>query len=159
MEKQQETAQLRGRNVLEEEERGSVVGDFIRQLNDPLIYILLAAAAISLFLGEFGDTLIIVSVITLNAAVGVIQEGRARKALQALKQMTSPTAWVREGSLVREIPAADLIPGDVVCLEAGRQVPADLELIRAIQLTIEESALTGESAPVSKDTADCRGLI
>lgn len=156
MEQQRDTVRIRGRNVLEEEEKRSVAGDFIRQLNDPLIYILLAAAAISLFLGELGDMCIIVSVIALNGAMGVIQEGKARKALKALKQMTSPTAWIRDGSSIREIPAADLIPGDVVCLEAGMQVPADLELIRAVQLSIEESALTGESVPVSKNTSDCR---
>lgn len=144
----------RGNNVLEEEKQQSAISSFISQLNDPLIFILFVAAAISLLLKEYGDMAIILAVVTLNAVVGVIQEGKAKRALDALKEMTSPHALIREGTHVREIPAADLIPGDIVCLEAGRWVPADLELISAVNLKIEESALTGESVPVSKNTKD-----
>lgn len=150
---QKETVK-RGQNVLEEEEQKSALGCFIEQLNDPLIFILFVAAGISLLLKEFGDMAIILAVVMLNAVVGVIQEGKAKRALDALKEMTSPHALIREGAHIREIPAADLIPGDVVCLEAGRQVPADLDIITSINLKVEESALTGESVPVSKNTKD-----
>lgn len=143
--------QERGRNVLEEEKRRSAVMIFLEQLNDPLIYILLAAAVISAFLREFGDVAIILAVVLLNGTVGAIQEGKAQKALDSLRQMTSPRAWIREGEQIKEVDASWLEPGDVVCLEAGRQVPADLKLIHTVQLKIEESALTGESVPVTKD--------
>ena len=123
----------------------------MEQLNDPLIFILFIAAAISMLLGEISDTAIILAVILVNALVGVIQEGKAQKALDALKQMTSPVALIRRNGKQVEIPARDLIPGDIVCLDAGRQVPADLELISVNSLKIEESSLTGESVPVEKD--------
>ena len=113
---------------------------FLEQLNDPLIFILFVAAAISLLLREYGDMAIILAVVLLNATVGVIQEGKAKKSLEVLKQMTSPHALLLEGDEVRQIPAADLIPGDLVVLEAGCQVPADLVLTEAVNLKIEESA-------------------
>lgn len=144
----------RGANVLEEEKPKSFFAGFLEQLNDPLIFILAVAAAISMLLGEFGDTAIILAVVLMNAFIGVIQEGKAKRALEALKELTSPHALIRQGDVVKEIPAADLIPGDIVCLEAGRQVPADLKLIEAVNLQIEESALTGESVPVSKNTGN-----
>lgn len=142
---------LRGQNILEDEQHKSVLASFLEQLNDPLIFILFVAAAISMLLKEFGDMMIILAVILVNAVIGVIQEGKAQKALEALKEMTSPRAVVRRGTHIQEIPAADLIPGDIVCLEAGRQVPADLKITEAVNLKIEESALTGESVPVLKD--------
>ena len=142
---------VRGQNVLKDARRKTLPECFLEQLNDPLIFILFVAAAISMLLGEVSDTAIILAVILVNALVGVIQEGRAQKALDALKQLTSPAALVRRGGRQVEIPARDLIPGDIVCLDAGRQVPADLELISVNSLKIEESALTGESVPVEKD--------
>lgn len=153
MQEQKEPLQ-RGKNVLDNEESKSVAASFIEQLNDPLIFILFAAAVISMILKEYGDMAIILAVVTLNAVVGVIQEGKAKKALEALKEMTSPHALIREGEHIREILAADLVPGDIVCLEAGRQVPADLRLTSAVNLKIEESALTGESVPISKNVTD-----
>lgn len=140
-----------GRNVLKEEEKKSVFQSFGEQLNDPLIYILFVAAAVSMLLKEIGDTMIILTVIVVNAMVGVIQEGKAKRALDALKQMTSPRTLIKRGGRVTEIAAADLEEGDIVCLEAGRLVPADLKLTEAVNLKIEESALTGESLPVCKD--------
>lgn len=155
MEEQYRTSSReRGKNVLEDEKHKSVAESFFEQLNDPLIFILFVAAAISLLLREYGDMAIILSVVLLNAVIGVIQEGKAQKALDALKAMTSPHALVRDGEDVKEIPAADLVPGDIVVLEAGCQVPADLTLVEAVNLKIEESALTGESVPVSKNTTD-----
>lgn len=157
MEEQYRTSNReRGKNVLEDEERKSTAESFMEQLNDPLIFILFVAAVISLFLREYGDTVIILAVVLLNAVVGMIQEGKAKRALDALKAMTSPHALIREDGEVKEIPAADLLPGDIVVLEAGCQVPADLELVEAVNLKIEESALTGESVPVSKDVAEHR---
>lgn len=105
-----------------------------------------------MLLGEYSDTLIILSVILVNALVGVIQEGKAQRALHALKEMSSPKALLIKDGNTTEIPAADLIPGDEVLLDAGRQVPADLLITESNCLKIEESALTGESLPVEKDT-------
>lgn len=98
------------------------------------------AAAISLLLREYSDTAIILAVILLNAVVGVIQEGKAQRALESLKEMTSPHALILKDGRPEEIAASDLIPGDVVLLDAGRQVPADLTLTEVSNLKIEESA-------------------
>ncbi len=142
-----------GANRLEEKQEKGFAALFWEQLNDPLIYILMAAVAISLFLGELGDAGIIVAVILINALMGIFQEGKARRAIEALKQLTSPRALVLRDSRKIEIDSSGLVPGDIVYLEAGRQVPADLRLIHAINLKAEESALTGESVPVEKDAA------
>lgn len=157
-----------GKNRLKEKKQKTPIGLFIEQLNDPLIFVLFVATAVSMLLGEMGEAAIIVTVIVVNAFVGVIQEGKAQKAIEALKQMTSPHAIVKREGMQREIPAEDLVPGDIVCLEAGRQIPADLRLVKTASLKIEEAALTGESAPVEKDAlymtgsrveiADCRNM-
>lgn len=140
-----------GKNQLKEKKEKSQFALFMEQLNDPLIFILFVAMGVSVFLGEVGDAGIIVTVILVNAFVGVVQEGKARKAIEALKKLTSPQAIVKRDGRQREIEARELVPGDIVCLEAGRQVPADLRLTKAISLKVEESALTGESVPVEKD--------
>ena len=142
-----------GENKLEDQKKKNVLMMFLEQLNDPLIYILMAAIAISVFLGEVGDAAIIAAVILLNAVVGVVQEGKARRAIEALQQLASPKALVRREGRGYEIPGRELVPGDIVILEAGRQVPADLRLIYTANLKIEESALTGESVPVEKQTS------
>lgn len=141
-----------GENRLEDQKKKNGVMMFLEQLKDPLIYILMVAIAISLFLGEAGDAAIIAAVILLNAVVGVVQEGKARRAIEALQQLASPKALVRREGREYEIPGRDLVPGDIVILEAGRQVPADLRLFCTVNLKIEESALTGESVPVEKET-------
>lgn len=140
-----------GKNELEQERKKSTPEIFLEQLNDPLICVLIISAFVSFLLKEISDAVIIAAVILLNAAVGVIQEGKAQRALDSLKKLTSPNAHVRRAGEVREIPAADLVAGDVVLLEAGMQVPADLRLTKSWNLKIEESALTGESLPVEKD--------
>lgn len=151
------TPPVRGNNILEETKQKTLFACFLEQLNDPLIFILFIAAAISMLLREFSDTAIILTVILVNAIIGVIQEGKAQKALDALKQMTSPKALVKQpssdgrASHPVEMPASDLIPGDIVLLDAGRQIPADLKLLEVNSLKVEESALTGESVPVEKD--------
>lgn len=146
-----------GENRLKNQKQKSVAGLFFEQLNDPLIYILLVAIAVSLFLGEAGDAGIIAAVILLNAVVGVIQEGKARAAIEALQKLSSPRALVRRDGKEREIASAQLVVGDIVFLEAGRQVPADLRLVQAVNLKIEESALTGESVPSEKSSEILQG--
>lgn len=144
----------RGNNILEEAKQKTPLQSFLEQLNDPLIFILFIAAAISMLLREFADTVIILAVIMLNAVIGVIQEGKARRALEALKKLSSPHALIKRDGMPVEIPAKDLIVGDTVYLDAGRQVPADIKLTVVSNLKIEEAALTGESLSVEKDIKD-----
>ncbi len=126
---------------------------FLAHFSEFLVLILLAAAIISLILGEGTDALVILVVVTVNAVLGVIQEYRAEKALDALKNLSAPTAKVvREGRAV-EVAARELVPGDVVLLEAGDFVPADGRLLEAANLKVDQSALTGESEPVEKNVA------
>lgn len=140
-----------GANRLKEQETKSIAQMILGQLNDPLILILIAAMAISILLGEVGDAIIIVTVVVLNAVIGVIQEGKAGKAVEALKKISCPQAVViREGKSMR-ISAEELVTGDIVLLEAGNMVPADLRLLEVQGLQVEESALTGESVPVEKN--------
>lgn len=150
----EERKQKYGLNKLEEQKKKGVFMLFFEQLQDPLIYILMAAIAISLFLGEVGDAMIIAAVILLNSVVGVVQEDKARKAIDALKQLASPRALVRRDGKETELASEALVPGDIVLLEAGRQVPADMRLLQAVNLKVEESALTGESVPVDKTDAE-----
>jgi Ca2+-transporting ATPase len=142
-----------GKNVFEEQKKKTVLQSFLSQLNDPMIFILMAAAVISAILREYTDAVIIVAIILLNAIIGMIQESKAEKSLEALKKLSSPVALVRRDGLISEIAAEELVVGDVVILEAGRIVPADIRLTETINLKIEESALTGESVPVEKDAA------
>ena len=147
----EERQKIYGPNRLREGKRKSVLQLFWEQLNDPLIYILMAAIAVSLFLGEAGESMIIAAVIVLNAVVGVIQEGKALKAIEALQQLSSPKALVKREGREMEISSSELVPGDLIFLEAGRQVPADGRLLSASGLQIDEAALTGESVPVDKE--------
>lgn len=140
-----------GPNEFEEKKPKTKVQMFLSQLRDPMIYILFAAVAISAFLREFGDAIIILAVILLNAIIGLVQESKAEKSLEALKKMSSPSALVKRDGKVFEIPTAELVIGDIVILEAGRVVPADMRLLSSVNLKIEESALTGESVPAEKD--------
>lgn len=140
-----------GPNRLQEPEQPGFFSRLLSQFMDPLIYVLAAAGVISVFLGEIGDACIIAAVAALNGAVGMIQEGKAKRALDALKKMTRLKAVVRRDQTDQEIDAAELVPGDLVVLDTGRQVPADLRLLWTEDLRAEESALTGEAAPVHKD--------
>ena len=142
-----------GRNEMKEGRKKTPVESFLEQLNDPLIYVLIVAAVVSVLLKEVSDAVIIGVVVVMNAVVGMLQEGKARKALESLKKLASPKAMVIRDGRRREIPAAELVKGDLVYLEAGCQVPADLRLITSSNLKIEESALTGEALPVEKDAA------
>lgn len=140
-----------GRNEMKEGRKKTPVESFLEQLNDPLIYVLIVAAVVSVLLKEVSDAVIIGVVVVMNAVVGMLQEGKARKALESLKKLASPRAMVIRDGKRREIPAAELVKGDLVYLEAGCQVPADLRLVTSSNLKIEESALTGEALPVEKD--------
>ena len=142
-----------GPNAFQEKKPKTKLQMFLSQLRDPMIYILFGAVVISLFLKEFSDSVIILAVILLNAVIGMVQESKAEKSLEALKKLSSPSALVRRGGHPIEIPASELVVGDIVLLEAGRIIPADLRLISAINMKIEESALTGESVPVQKDAS------
>lgn len=141
-----------GSNELKEEAGKSFLSKLLAQFSDFLILILIAAALISFFVGEANDAIVILAIVILNAFLGLYQEGRAEKALEALKKMASPTAKViRNGHLI-EVPASTLVPGDIVSLDAGDIIPADLRLIESSNLKIEEASLTGESVPVEKDS-------
>ncbi|RLA01060.1 MAG: ATPase, partial [Gammaproteobacteria bacterium] len=124
-----------------------------RQFLDVLIAILMIAAVISLAIGEVGDAITIFAIIVLNGILGFVQEWKAEKALEALAQMLAPHCTVVRDGHEQKIAARTLVPGDVVLLEIGDRVPADLRLIEAVNLKADESALTGESASVHKDTA------
>lgn len=139
-----------GKNELKEGKKKSVAEAFFEQLNDPLIYVLLVAVIISLLLHEVSDAMIILVVVTVNAVVGVIQEGKAQKALEALKGLTIPKAIVKREGRKREVLSSELVVGDIVYLDAGRQIPADLRLLETVSMKVEESALTGESLPVER---------
>ena len=151
-----------GPNKLPEKKKTPLFLVFLSQFNDPMIFILLAAAllsvAISIFNSvrngeafDFADPIIILGVCVLNAIIGTVQENKAEKSLEALKKMSSPTCVVRRDGKLIELKAEELVIGDIVILEEGRTVPADLRLTEAINLKTDESSLTGESLPVEKD--------
>lgn len=141
-----------GINKLQGKGKKSLFRLFLEQLQDTLIYVLLGAAAITLVVGEYADTIIILLVVIINAVVGVAQEYKAGKAVEALQDMTTPHAIVRRDGEIKEISSEEVVPGDIVILDAGRYVPADLRLYESVNLQIEESALTGESVPSSKNS-------
>lgn len=140
-----------GPNKFQEGEKTSIWKMLWEQINSILIWILIVAAIISAFVGEITDAIIIFIVIALNAIIGIVEESKAEKALEELKKMSTPKAIVRRDGQIKEISSENLVPGDVVIIDAGRYIPADLRLIETANLQIEESALTGESVPVDKN--------
>lgn len=143
-----------GPNKLKGKPKKSLIALFFAQLKDMLIYVLLAAAVITIFIGEYVDSIIILLVVLINAVIGVVQEAKAEKAVEALQKMTTPKSLVRRDGEVKEINSDEVVPGDIIILDAGRFIPADLRLLESANLQIEESALTGESVPSSKDADD-----
>ena len=144
-----------GRNRLAEGKKTTLLQRFLRQFADPMIWVLLAAAALSAVTASYSgeshaDVFIILAVVLLNAVMGVVQESKAEEAIEALKVMTAATSKVLRDGQVTVIPSEEIVPGDVVVLEAGDAVPADARIIEAASLKIEEAALTGESVPVDK---------
>ena len=143
-----------GQNKLKGKAKKTLLQLFIAQLQDMLIYVLIAAAVINLIVDihhGWTDALIIMAVVLINAVVGVVQESKAEKALEALQQMTTPKSLVRRNGEVIEVNSEDLVPGDILVIDAGRFIPADVRLIESANLQIEESALTGESVPSEKN--------
>jgi Ca2+-transporting ATPase len=142
-----------GPNELTEKPRPGFLALLWDQFNNYLVIILIIAALISLALGEWVDSIAIMCIVVLNAVVGVIQESKAEQALAALKKMAAPNAQaIRDGHQVT-LPGRELVPGDLVLLEAGNYVPADMRLVSSVNLKIEEASLTGESVPVEKNAA------
>ncbi len=142
-----------GSNELSEPPRRPAWLRFLDQFNDLLVYILMGAAVVSAAVGDLKDPIVIAIVLLINATLGYVQESRADDALAALQQMLEVTVRVRRDGEVREVPARELVPGDIVLMEAGDRVPADGRFLVASSLSIDESTLTGESVPVDKTTA------
>jgi P-type Ca2+ transporter type 2C len=148
-----------GYNLLKEKDKATLFMMFIGQFRDFMILVLIAAAIVSGIIGELSDTIAIVVIVMLNAIIGFVQEYRAEKAIAALKKMAAPYATVIRCGKQENIPASELVPGDIVVLEAGKIVPADMRLIEIAQLKVEEAALTGESIPAEKDVRPLRYKI
>ena len=147
-----------GENMIEEGKKESIIIRFIKQFKDFMIIILIIAAIVSAIVsylentGDYFDSLIIIAIVLFNGIMGLIQETKAEKAIEALKKMSSPVAKVRRNGKVQTIKGKDVVPGDIVILEAGSFVPADIRLINTYNLKIEESSLTGETEPVLKNS-------
>jgi magnesium-transporting ATPase (P-type) len=139
-----------GPNRLDEAKPASVWQRVLRHLNNVLLYVLIAAALVTGLMGHWVDTFVIIAVVVLNVAIGFVQEGKAEKALQAIRHLLAPHAVVLRDGRQQDIDAADLVPGDVVLLASGDSLPADVRLLQARNLRIDEAALTGESVPVDK---------
>ena len=142
-----------GTNELPEEKQTPIWLVFLGQFKEPLTLILIAVAIISFLIGEWKETIIIAVIVIFNALIDTVQQAKARKSLAALKQMAAPKAYVRRDGQTMELESSEIVIGDVVILDAGRFVPADMRIIEASNLQINESALTGESVPVEKQTA------
>ena len=141
-----------GENKLKSSTQKNILQLFFSQINDVMIYILLIAAIISAFMKEYSDSVIILVVILINSVIGVVQEYKAEKSLEALKKLSTPKAIVKRDGIIQEIPSEEVVLGDVVILDAGRYLPADLRLIESANLKIDESAFTGESVPAEKNS-------
>jgi Ca2+-transporting ATPase len=145
--------QQHGPNALREQPRPTFWHRLLAQFQSFVIYVLIFAAILSAVLGDWVEAAAIAAIVALNAVLGVIQEGKAEEALSALKRLASPDALVVRDGHQRLIPSSDVVPGDIVILEAGNYIPADVRLIEAINLQVDESSLTGESVPVEKRTS------
>ncbi len=157
-EKQVEDKQNKfGLNKLEEKKKESIVIKFIKQFNDFMIIILIIASIISAVVArlegsnDYFDSIIIIAIVVFNAIMGLVQEAKAEKSLEALKKMTAPTCRIKRNGKISTIKSEQIVPGDIVLLEAGNYVPADCRLISSSNLKIEESSLTGETVPVLKE--------
>ena len=150
LEEAQKRLEQYGSNELREKKKKTPFMMFLDQFKDFMIIVLIAAAIISGFIGDITDTIAIIVIVMLNAVIGFVQEYRAEKAMAALKKMAASVATVIRSGVPANIPAAELVPGDMVSLEAGKIVPADMRLAESVRLKAEEAALTGESVPVEK---------
>ncbi|MBO8126646.1 MAG: cation-translocating P-type ATPase [Firmicutes bacterium] len=152
LEQVQERQRQYGVNELKEAPPRSLWIMLVEQFTDYLILILIGAALVSAFLGEIQDSVVIMIIVLINALLSVIQERKAENALAALKAMSAPQATVKRGGRIQEIPANQLVPGDIIFFEAGKYIPADARIIHSANLQVQEAALTGESVPVEKTT-------
>lgn len=143
---------INGKNSITKKSGKNIFKMIFDQLNNILIYILIIAGLLSYFLGDPKESIIIFLVIILNTSIGILQESKAEKSLDALKNLSSPKATVKRNNKIIEINSEDLVKGDIVILEAGKIVPADLRLIESVDLKIDESTLTGESIPINKNS-------
>lgn len=141
-----------GSNELQRKKKKSIGKMLSEQITDVMVLILIGAAILSMILGEWAEAIVILTIVVIDAVIGVAQECKATNALEALKQMSAPTACVRRDGEECIIPASDLVPGDIVLLEDGAIVPADLRLIQENRLAVQEASLTGESIPMEKDS-------
>lgn len=139
-----------GPNRLDEAKPASILQRLLRHLNNLLLYVLMAAALVTGLMGHWVDTSVILAVVVVNVVIGFVQEGKAEKALQAIRHLLAPHAVVLRDGRQQDIDAADLVPGDVVLLASGDSLPADVRLLQARNLRVDEAALTGESVPVDK---------
>jgi Ca2+-transporting ATPase len=140
-----------GPNELKEKPRPGFLSLLFDQFKDFLIIILIAAAVLSVLLGEWIDAIVILAIVVLNAIIGVVQDSKAEASLAALKKMSAPNARIIRDGQQQTIPARDLVVGDLVMVEAGNNMPADLRLVESGNLKSEEASLTGESVPVDKN--------
>ncbi|MDT3778964.1 calcium-translocating P-type ATPase, PMCA-type [Nitrospira sp. MA-1] len=141
-----------GHNTIPEHRQRSLSRIFIDQFSDFMILVLLGAAIVSGMLGQRMDALAIIIIVMLNGIIGFVQEYRADRAMQAIKKLSTPATRVQREEQIVPLSTLDLVPGDIVLLEAGDLIPADLRLVEAVQLKVDESTLTGESVPVDKQT-------
>ncbi len=140
-----------GKNALHQTVRRSVLQMIKTQITDPMVLILIGAAVFSAVLKEWTEAIVIMSIVILNAVIGIVQEKKAESSLEALRNMSTPNARVLRQGEESIVPAEELVPGDIVYLEDGTMVPADMRLIESANLKIQEAALTGESVPSEKD--------
>lgn len=140
----------KGHNVLAEKKKTSPLVLFLMQFSDFMVLVLLGATLLSALLGEYSDAVVIIGVVLLNAVLGFIQEYKAEQSLEALRELTAPTAKTLRDGVRHEIPAEELVPGDIVLIEAGDRIPADIRLCEVRQLLVNEASLTGESEPAAK---------
>lgn len=142
-----------GYNELKEKEKESIWVKITKQLKDFLVITLIVASIVSGIAGEISDSIVIIAIVIVNAVLGVVQEEKAEKAMEALKKMSAPNARVLRSGHIETVPAKNLVPGDVVFIEAGDSIPADMRLFESANLKVEEASLTGESVPSEKDAS------
>ncbi|MBQ9658902.1 MAG: calcium-translocating P-type ATPase, PMCA-type [Clostridia bacterium] len=146
-----------GENKLADKKKESIIIKFLKQFNDFMIIILIIASIISAIVakldgsGDYIDSIIIIAIVIFNSIMGLVQEAKAEKSLEALKSMTAPVSKVKRNGRIVAIKGTNVVPGDIICLEAGNYVPADARLISCSNLKVEESSLTGETVPILKD--------
>ena len=146
-----------GKNKLQERKKTSFFIKFIKQFNDFMIIILILSSAVSAGISyieksnDYIDSIIIIAIVILNALMGVIQESKAEKSIEALQELSSPHAKVKRGGAIKTILSEDVVPGDIVIIETGCYVPADVRLVSTYNFKVEESALTGETIPIEKN--------